>query len=342
MPFPSLLPGLILGAALLAACHGEARRSVHELQISGDRFLLDGAPFEFTGVSFFNALFNAEFNRDSATRRAWLQKFAAHGINVLRVWCQWDNKRGFVDAAPGSTLFEQDGSLRREAVTRLSALLDDADVKGFVIELCLFARESKTGKGQLSRDARRKGARLAAQALRPWRNMTIQIWNECDEDAMELLRIIREADPRRLVTNSPGFAGDLGRDAENAALDYLTPHTSRQGGEPHWEKAPREIESLLRKFKKPVVDDEPARNGTASFGGPKGGTSPGDHITQIKNVRALGAYVIYHHDMFQTGAGSPAVPPSGIPDPSFSPYHAQVFDFLGKEASALKHPPKSP
>jgi hypothetical protein len=35
-----------------------------------------------------------------------------------------------------------------------------------------------------------------------------------------------------------------------------------------------------------------------------------------------------HHDMFQTGYGTPACPPSGIPDPEFSPYHRQVFEFL--------------
>lgn len=32
--------------------------------------------------------------------------------------------------------------------------------------------------------------------------------------------------------------------------------------------------------------------------------------------------------MFQTGYGSDAVPPSGIPDPAFSAYHKIVFDFL--------------
>jgi hypothetical protein len=29
-----------------------------------------------------------------------------------------------------------------------------------------------------------------------------------------------------------------------------------------------------------------------------------------------------------TGYGSPAIPPSGIPDPDFSPFHRQVFDYL--------------
>jgi hypothetical protein len=32
--------------------------------------------------------------------------------------------------------------------------------------------------------------------------------------------------------------------------------------------------------------------------------------------------------MFQTGAGSPAVPPSGIPDPEFNPYHKTVLEFI--------------
>ena len=32
--------------------------------------------------------------------------------------------------------------------------------------------------------------------------------------------------------------------------------------------------------------------------------------------------------MFQTEYGSPAVPPSGIPEPEFSPYHRAVFEFI--------------
>jgi hypothetical protein len=77
-----------------------------------------------------------------------------------------------------------------------------------------------------------------------------------------------------------------------------------------------------------VVDDEPARNGTSQFGGPRGETSPYDHILQIQRVWDAGGHVTYHHDMFQTGAGSPAVPPSGIPDPEFNSYHRTVLEFL--------------
>ncbi|MEI6178754.1 MAG: hypothetical protein WCS43_17820, partial [Verrucomicrobiota bacterium] len=146
---------------------------------------------------------------------------------------------------------------------------------------------------------------------------------------------IKAIDVQRVVTNSPGYSGEFGSDDENRALDYLSPHSSRGGR--HWEMAPRELGSLVQKFGKPVVDDEPARNGTAKFGGPQGVTSPFDHILQILNVWNVGAYPTYHHDMFQTGYGTPSCPPSGIPDPEFNPYHRVVFDFLARRDRF--HPP---
>lgn len=47
-------------------------------------------------------------------------------------------------------------------------------------------------------------------------------------------------------------------------------------------------------------------------------------------VRKIGGHITYHHDMFQTGYGTPAVPPNGIPDPEFSPYHRAVFEFIAQ------------
>jgi hypothetical protein len=49
-------------------------------------------------------------------------------------------------------------------------------------------------------------------------------------------------------------------------------------------------------------------------------------------VWELGGYVLYHHDMFQEGYGSPRTPPSGIPDPEFDPLHKEVFQFLALRA----------
>ena len=139
----------------------------------------------------------------------------------------------------------------------------------------------------------------------------------------------RTTDPARLVTSSPGVANVLGDDAHNTAIDLLTPHTVRRSaGRPFWEVAPQQIAGLIERFRKPVLDDEPARNGPTQFGGIEGGTRPEWHIAAIEGTRAAGGYPIYHHDMFQYGYDSPLTPPSGIPEPDWSPFHRVVFDHL--------------
>ena len=218
---------------------------------------------------------------------------------------------------------------RAEHLRTLKDILRDADSLGVCVELVLFSQESWGEKIRLGEGVDEKAVTALTRELQPFRNVTFQIWNEHDDArVLPLVKLIKSLDAKRLVTSCPGFSGVLGSDEENRSLDYLTPHTSRQGQGRHWEIAPRELESLLKKFQKPVVDDEPARNGTAQFGGPKAATSPYDHIVQIIRVWEIGSYPTYHHDMFQTGYGSPAVPPSGVPDPEFSPYHRQVFEFL--------------
>jgi hypothetical protein len=47
-------------------------------------------------------------------------------------------------------------------------------------------------------------------------------------------------------------------------------------------------------------------------------------------VWKLGAGIVYHHDMFQTGYGTPPIPPSGIPDPEHNPYHRAVLEFIAQ------------
>lgn len=302
-----------------------------ELSISRTRFLLDGKPFPYTGLSFFNAIYNTNFNASAEARATWLRKFHDHGINVLRIWCQWDSPRGFADANPSSTMYQPNGDIRQQHLRTLRGILTSADELGICVELVLFSQESWTENIRIPEPADAAAVEALTAALKPHRNLTFQIWNEHSDDrVIPLMRRIKALDPKRLVTNSPGYAGELGSDEENATLDYLTPHTTRQGDERHWELAPRQLKALLVAFKKPVVDDEPARNGTPDFGGPQEATSPYDHILQIYGVWQIGAYPTYHHDMFQLGYGSPSVPPSGIPDPVFSPYHQQVFRFLGQ------------
>jgi hypothetical protein len=330
-----------LGSGLAAPADEPLTRK--ELTISGTRFLLNGEPFPYTGLSFFNAIYNPTFNQSPEQRAQWLTKFHRYGINVLRIWCQWDSARGYADASSTNTMYFPDGRLRDEPLKTLKDILVDADKLGMVIELVLFAQESRRENKWLEPAAADQAVAALARELRPYRNLTFQIWNEYSDRVLDHVQTVKSLDPKRLVTNSPGGAGVLGDDEQNRLLDYLTPHTSRQGQGRPWEIAPREIAGLLQKFRKPVVDDEPARTGTPKFGGPKGATSPYDHILQMHAVWQLGAYVTYHHDMFQTGYGSGSVPPNGIPDPEFSPYHKQVFDFLAlRERYAATSPNSQP
>lgn len=303
------------------------------LTIQGTRFLLDGKPFPYTGLSFFNAIYNPSFNRSEAECKAWLDKFRRYGINVLRVWAQWDCKRGFVDACPTCTLYNTDGSLKPEHLERLKQILTTAGREGFVIELTLFSHESWEIGIQLGGPESERAAASLARELMPFRNVTFQIWNEFSHHTVPIIQAIKKTDANRIVTSSPGFAGVLTVSREETqAMDYFTPHTTRQRQGRPWEVAPAELEYLLKRYRKPVVDDEPARNGTASFGGPGEQTFSTDHMLQIYKVWQIGAYITYHHDMFQTGYGSPAVPPSGVPDPEFSPYHRAVFEFIANRS----------
>lgn len=322
----------LLGIVLPTSVAAQAPAAQHEITVAGTHFLLDGQPFPWTGVSFFNAIYNPTFNESGEARRKWLARFQQYGIHVLRVWGQWDSARGFVDAGPDKTLYDyQDGALRDEHLNTLKAILSDADRRGMVVQLVLFSHESYSERKRLTPEAAARAVGEVTRQLQPWRNVVFQIWNEQhDEHVLPLVQVIREGDPKRLVTSSPGFSGVLGPKELNEELDFLTPHTSRQSQaqDKTWEIAPREIAQLLQEFKKPVVDDEPARNGTSRFGGPREPTAPTDHILHIWEVWKVGGYGVYHHDMFQTGYGSPACPPHGIPDPEFSPYHRQVFEFL--------------
>ena len=115
----------------------------HVLTIQGTRFLLDEKPLPLTGISFFNALYNPEFNRDSTTRRHWLRKFQLYGVNMIRVFAQWDNRTGFVDTGPDRSLYSHDGTLQPMHLATLQDILADTDALGMVVELVLFANESR-------------------------------------------------------------------------------------------------------------------------------------------------------------------------------------------------------
>ena len=299
--------------------------NTQSIAIDGTGFRLGGKPFLFQGLSFFNAIFNSSFNESAESRARWLAKFRDNGISVLRVFGQWDCGKGWVDALPTSTLYEPDGCLRQEPLGRLKGIAQAADAHDMVIELSIFGYHSNV---RLSRASRAAALQELTPEMTPYRNLIFQIWNEDSEDVLGHLETIKAIDPERLVTNSPGFADNLGDEAQNSALYLLTPHTVRRGE--FWVEAPKQIAMLLEQYGKPVVDDEPARAGTGRYSGrtQEAPTTPAQHITHIVGTQGAGGHSTYHHNMFQYGYGHPETPPDGIPDPDFSPFHRQVIDHL--------------
>src|SRR3712207_3922310 len=88
----------------LSAVSHVAAQTTNEINVSGTTFLLNGTPFPYTGVSFFNAIYNPNFNRSAEELLKRMQKFRLCCINVLRVSALWGNKRGFVDTCSECTL----------------------------------------------------------------------------------------------------------------------------------------------------------------------------------------------------------------------------------------------
>jgi hypothetical protein len=320
---------------MVSSSGAETGRGV--LSVEGPRLLMDKQPFGFRGLSFFNAVFNDCFNHDHESRQAWVAKFQAYGVTALRVWCQWDfaPPHVFADVGPQRCVFKDDGELSSGHADQLCAVAEETAQRGMALEVTLFSQEKRPN---LPISALEKAAKNVSQLLVPYRNVLLQIWNECDYETERLYETIKAADPHRLVTSSPGFSDVLGSDEHNAMLEVLTPHTVRQPPARFWVDAPRQVKQLLDMFAKPVIDDEPARAGLVTFGGIVGGTTPSQHIAHMEATEVAGGYYTYHHDMFQGGYGDPATPADGIPDPEFSRFHLQVFEALASKAFPIIRP----
>jgi len=177
----TLLTLLLSTVVLLGSTRAEEATSSHILKVAGTRFLLDDRPFPYTGVSFFNAIYNPSFNRSSPERLKWLDEFRSYNVNVLRVWCQWDNKRGFVDSTSETTMYSSDGRLLPQPLSRLKQILLDCDRRQMVVELVLFCQESWHDGIRLEPKAADVAVATLTRELMPHRNVTFQVWNEFSE-----------------------------------------------------------------------------------------------------------------------------------------------------------------
>lgn len=188
-----------------------AAQAPHEVTVAGTTFQLNGKPFPWTGIIFFNAIYNPNFNKSSEERMRWMRRFQKYGVNVLRLWGQWDAGRGYVDSCGECSLYQPDGSIREQQLARLKEITADADRLGIVIELALFSQESWHANVPLGKEEADRAVAAVTKEMLPHRNITFHIWNEFSERVLDHVKTIKTIDPMRLVSNSPSVFDNPGK-----------------------------------------------------------------------------------------------------------------------------------
>lgn len=221
---------------LIAAAPRLASQPQPALTVSRDRMFVDGRATFLTGVSLFDAL------GPVPPRDQDLDALAAWKINAVRVWAHWH-----------AAIYQADGSLTADGRTRLVTLARRLQSRGLVLEVvvlrpgelprqpfALFASES----------ARARGVDAVTEALRPFRNVLFDLYNEHDHpdgpishaDARALRDRVKAIDPARVVTISSteyhvlskgsavdeaALTGEVGTGGGSVAVDVFAPHFPR-------------------------------------------------------------------------------------------------------------------
>lgn len=225
----SILLSNLTSAVLL---HSQAE----QVRVSGSRFIAsDGSPFAWRGITAFRLL---EFVAHGRQRQAaaYLDWAASEHLTVVRVLAM---------AHVLFTLTPADGE------RSLPGLLQLARARGLVVEVVALA-DTASYPIDLA-----KHVRAIGQACADAGNCVIEIANEpyhptqsaAVHDHSTLRRLRAE-----IPSSVPVSLGTLDDKGELAAGDYVTWHSPRDA---NWPERMREGADLVRRYRKPVIADEP-------------------------------------------------------------------------------------
>jgi hypothetical protein len=217
--------------------HGQPAGSA--VSVSGTAVHIDGRPAFLMGVSLFDALGPvAPRDQDLDALKAW-------GVNTVRVWAHWHE-----------AIYQADGTLTVAGRARLLALAGRMQARGLILEVVLLRPGQLPGQPFpifASEAARVHAVEEVSRALRPFRNVLFDLYNEHDHRdgpishaAARVLRDkVKAIDAGRVVTISSteshfgtptggidengarNLRGEIGTDAESVAVDVLGPHFPR-------------------------------------------------------------------------------------------------------------------
>jgi len=207
--------------------------------VASQGFHQDGRPLFVVGVSLFDALgTTAPRDQDLDALRSW-------GVNLVRVWAHWHDP-----------IYQPDGALSEPGRQRLLQLAKRLDSRGLILELVLLRPGQLPGQPfavLASEAARLKAVESIASALREYRNVVFDLYNEHDHGdgpishraARALRDKVKAIDPARLVTissteyhfvSAQGEVGDAGAQnlreeagtaAEAVGVDLVAAHLPR-------------------------------------------------------------------------------------------------------------------
>jgi len=249
---------LLLGVFGVPLCGGT-------LGVAGQRFVMDSKPFKMWGIRVASA---SQDERLTEHLIAQLDDYAWHGVNSVSVYYM-GSSAGFGDPfSPGG------GAIDPAHQRRMTRIIEECGRRGMTVIAGIFYQRSSPPKLK-DWDAARNAVRTVARALKPYRNVIINIANEQNsknyrglpwervmdpQSLLELCRLVKAEDPGRIV-GAGGYdhANNL-IIGKSAAVDALLFDTS----------GPEDSGELYRRFvaggvNKPIVNVETFGGWTNNF-----------------------------------------------------------------------------
>jgi len=243
-------PASLAIVALLALAPREAFGQ--RLTIAGDRFAVDGSPRFLTFISYFGVMGGTDVVGD-------FQFLKEAGFDGVRIW---------PNSPEGPQLMRSDGRLNPGELNRLLEILDRALERRLIVDVSFTARHVDG----LNASAYRTAIASATDALRPYRNVLIDIENERNlygpfgrplaaSDVAAIAASIKAIDPDRIVTasNSQDLpAAEAAQFTADTGLDVTAYHDPRIGSWYVFGQI-QSIVGALKRNGRPVYLQEPTR-----------------------------------------------------------------------------------
>jgi hypothetical protein len=315
MRFSTVLSLIVCGSLGLQAT---------ELGKDSSRFTIDGRPTFLLGISYYGA----PGARDEFVASD-LDDIQRDGFNWIRVWATW------AAFTHNISVVDTNGAPREPFLTRLEKIVQECDRRGMIVDVTFSRQNDATGPHLQRLQEHERAVRAVVERLRPLRNWYLDLGNERNigdsrhvpfEDLRRLREVIREIDPKRLVTASHSsddedFAKNIGKYVRDVKIDFLSQHRPRgQGSAAQTAAATKLYRERLKDIGTivPIHYDEPFRRGYTKGWEP----SAEDFLIDLRNAVESGAAGWCFHNGAQVG------PPDSKPRRSFDLRETRLYDQL--------------